>query len=113
MLLLIYLTCVAVVFYLLINKVKLGRCTRIKAIALHAAFTILPLVLYGAVFILLIGIEEITDMAIIGEGYARTLPLVIVGGVAIALLATLIFTLVVLARKSWETGKNKENRSDH
>ena len=103
MLLLIYLTYVAAVFYWLMNKVKVGKCTKRKAIVLHSAHTIFPVVLYGAVFMLLIGVEEYTDMAIIGEGYARILPFVVLGGVAVVALTTLIFSLVVLAMKRGNT----------
>lgn len=71
MLVLIYLMCVAAVFYWQITNVKTGKYTKGKAILMHATFTIAPLALYGIVFILLVGLEEFTDIGIIGEGYAR------------------------------------------
>ena len=99
MLILIYLTFIATVFYWQVKKVKAGECTKGKAIVLHAAYTMVPVVLYGVVFMVLVGIEEFTDIAIIGEGYARSLPIVIIGGVVVSFLATLVFSLVVLAMK--------------
>ena len=96
---LIYLAYVIAIFYWQINNVKAGKCRKRKAIVLHAIYTTVPVVLYVAVFMLLIGVEELMDIAIIGEGYARTLLFVIAGGVAIAFLATLIFSLVVFAMK--------------
>ncbi len=91
--------CVAAVFYWQINKVMTGSCTKGKATVLYAAFTLVPVVLYGALFLLLIGVEEFTDLAIIGEGYARTLPLIIVGGLAVTLLTSLLFSIVVFVLK--------------
>jgi hypothetical protein len=99
MMVLIYLAYVAAIFYWQLNNVKTGKCSKGKAIVLHAAYIAAPMVIYGAVFISLIGIEELTDRAIIGEAYARSLPFVIAGGVAVTALATLIFALVVLAMK--------------
>ena len=96
---LIYLAYAVGIFYWQINRVKAGNCTKGKAIVLHAAYIALPVVLYGAVFGVLTGLEELTDSAIIGESYARTLPFAMVGGVAIAFVATLLFSLVVLAIK--------------
>jgi len=99
MLILIYLIYLTTLFYWQINKVKAGSRTKLKAVALHAAYTFAPVVLYGVMFMLLVGVEEFTDTAIIGEGYARTLVFVLAGGLALALLATLIFSLVVLTIK--------------
>ena len=96
---LIYLTFVAVVFYWQAKKVKAGKSTKGKAIGIYAAYTIAPVILYGAVFFALVGVEELTNTAIIGEGYARSLLFVIAGGVAVVLLATLVFSLVVLSIK--------------
>jgi hypothetical protein len=96
---LIYFPYVIVIFYWQLNNVKAGKCRRSKAIVLHAILTTLPVILYAAVFILLIGVEKFTDIAIIGEGYARTLLFVIAVGVAIAFLATFIFSLLVFVMK--------------
>lgn len=97
---LIYLLFIAVVFYCQIKKVKAGKYSKRKAIGLYAVYTIAPIILYGVIFIALIGIERLTDTAIIGEGYARTLPFVIAGGFAVVIITTLLFSAVVLAMKT-------------
>lgn len=99
MLVLIYLTFVAVTFYWQAKKVMAGKSAKGKAIGTYAAYTIAPVILYGAAFFALVGVEEFTNTAIIGEGYARSLLFVMAGGVAVVLLATLVFSLVVLAMK--------------
>ena len=96
MLVLIYLAFVALVFYWEAKNFKRGRITRGKAIVLHVAYTIAPVILYGAVFMALIGVEEFTGTAIIGEGYARSLPLVVAGGIAVVIVTTLVFPLAVI-----------------
>lgn len=99
MLVMIYLAFLVVLFYWQINNVKTGKCGKGRVIVLHAAYTIVPVVLYGAMFVVLVGVEEFTGTAIIGEGYARSLFFVIAGGVAVVLLSTLIFSIVVLSMK--------------
>lgn len=99
MLLLIYLAFIAVLFNWQVKMVKARKTAKGKAIGLYAAYSIAPIILYGVVFLALVAIEELTDAAIIGEGYARSLPFVIVGGLTVTLLATLIFTLVVMFLK--------------
>lgn len=94
---LIYLLYIAVIFYWNVKKVKSGKYTKRKAIGLYAAYTIAPVILYVIAFIVLIGIEELTGTAIIGEGYARSLLIVVVGGCGVAIVATLLFSAVVLA----------------
>jgi hypothetical protein len=93
---LLYLGFVLWVSCWLYRRVKSGRCGTVRAIGLHSACTSMPVLLYGAVFLMLVGVEELAGTAIIGEGYARTLPLVLAGGAAIVLLATLVFALLML-----------------
>lgn len=102
MIILIYLAFVIAIFCWQLKLVKTGKSTKGKAIWLNLACTIAPTILYGVVFLALVGIEELTDTAIIGEGYARTLLFVIIGGVAVTLLSTLIFSLVVIFIKQKE-----------
>ena len=65
-------------------------------------YTIAPVIVYGIIFMVLVGIEELTDTAIIGEVYARSLLFVIVGGIAVTIIATLVFAVVVLIIKAIE-----------
>lgn len=97
---LIYLLFIAIVFYWQIKVVKTDKSTKRKAIGLYAAYTIAPIILYGIVFLTLVGIEELTDTAIIGEGYARSLLFVIAGGFIVVIIATLLFSAVVLTIKT-------------
>jgi hypothetical protein len=100
-LMLIYLAFVAATFYRLAGSVTTGKTTKGRAVILHAAYAIAPVLLYGTVFISLVGVEELTGAVIVGEGYARSLPFMIAGGMAVALLSTLVFSFVtlVLGRK--------------
>ena len=93
---LLYLGFVVCVWYWLYRRVKSRRCGAGRAIGLHATCTAMPVLLYGALFLVLVGVEELVGTAIIGEGYARTLPLVLAGGVATVLLSTLVFALLML-----------------
>jgi len=97
---LIYLLYIAIVFYWQIKILKTGKNTKIKAIGLYAAYTIMPIILYGAVFITLVGIEELTNTAIISEEYARSLLFVIAGGIAVTIVTTLILSIVVFVMKN-------------
>ena len=96
MYILIYLIFVAAIFYWQVKLVMTGKNSKRKAITLNLAYTITPIILYGVVFLALVGIEELADTAIIGEGYARTLPFIIIGGLIVTLLITSIFTLVLI-----------------
>ena len=97
---LIYLLFIAIVFYWQIKVVKTNKNTKRKAIGLYAAYTIAPVILYGIIFMVLVGIEELTDTAIIGEGYARSLLFVMVGGLVVVIVTTLLFSAVALAMKT-------------
>jgi len=100
---LIYLVFVAAIFYWQMKLVMAGKKSKGKAIMSHLAYTIAPIILYGAVFLALVGIEELADTTIIGEGYARTLPFIIIGGLSMTLLGTFIFSLVVIFTKQPNT----------
>ncbi len=77
-------------------RVRSGRRTRCAAILRCAVFSVLPVVLYVGVFLALVGIEELTGIALVGEGYARTLPIAVVAGLGLALIGTLCLTLLLL-----------------
>ena len=71
---------VAAVFFRQYKHLKQGKTTKLKAIALFAGYSFIPVVLYGVVFFILAGLEEIFNKAIIGEFYARSLLIVLGGG---------------------------------
>ena len=97
---LIYLLYIIVVFYWQIKTLKTGKNTKIKAIGLYVTYMIVPIILYGVVFITLVGIEELTNTAIINEEYARSLLFLIVGGIAVTIVTTLVFSIVVFMMKN-------------
>ena len=96
MIILIYIVFIAVISYWQVKLVMVGKITKGRAICLYLVYAILPVILYGMTFLALVGIEELIDVAIIGEGYARTLPFVIVTGLAMALMCTLIFSFAAI-----------------
>lgn len=76
--------------------VRRGRRTRRAGLLRFAVFSALPAVLYVGVFLGVVGLEELTGHALIGEGYARTLPLVVVGGLGLALIGSVALALLLL-----------------
>jgi hypothetical protein len=96
---LIYLFFIAAVFYWQIKSVKVGKNTKRKAIILNAVCSIAPVILYGIVFIFLIGIEELMGSAIIGEAYARLLIFVIAGGLVVTLVSSVVFIITTMVMK--------------
>ena len=107
MMALVYIAYATAIFFWQISNVKAGKHSKGKAIVLHAVYIAAPIVIYGAVFICLAGVEELTDTVIIGEGYARTFPFVIAGGMAVTVLATLIFAPVVMVIKQGNINPQK------
>jgi len=99
---LIYLLFIAIIFYWQIKVVKANKSTIRKTIGLYAVYTIAPVILYGIIFIALAGVEELADLAIISEGYARSLLFVMGGGLAVVVVTTLLFSALALAMKAIE-----------
>ncbi len=99
MMLLIYILIAVVVFYWQLDSFRSGKSGKGKAVALYLAYTIAPVLLYVIVFMALVGIEELTGRAIIGEGYARALIPLSALCLALSLLSTLIFAVVVMVIK--------------
>ena len=76
-----------------IQQVRRGTRGRSKGALLFFAYSILPVLTYGLVFLVLVGVEELTGTSVITEGFARTLFLVVGIGSAEVLLLTLIFAV--------------------
>jgi hypothetical protein len=91
-----YLAFLACVSWWQFRRVKTGRCGKGRAIGLYAIFAGAPALLYGAAFLVLAGMEELSGMSVIGELYARTMPFVLAGGAAVVALTSLVFALVLL-----------------
>jgi hypothetical protein len=87
------------VFFWQFKRLKRGKVTKPKAIGLFAGYSFLPVVLYGVVFFILSGLEEVSDKAIIGELYARSLLFVLIGGSIFVLISTVLFAAVAMVTK--------------
>ena len=70
-----------------------GAQGKIKATLGCFAYAILPLLAYVLVFLVLVGVEEWTSLALISEGFARSLLPVIGVGTLAVLCLTLIFAI--------------------
>ena len=82
------------------GKIRRGSSSRLKAIVSYAVWSAAPVLLYVCLFFVLVGIEEFFSVPLIGEEYARSLLLVVGGGLTLAVLGTVLFLIVVLYGKS-------------
>ena len=84
------------VFARQIQQVRRGTRRKFKgAILLFFSYSILPVLTYALVFLVLVGVEELTKLSVITEGFGRTLLLVVGIGSAEVLLLTVIFAIAV------------------
>jgi hypothetical protein len=83
------------VFARQIQQVRRGRRSKLKGAILFFSYSILPVLIYGLVFLALVGVEELASRSVIAEEFARTLLLVIGIGSAEVLLLTVIFAVAV------------------
>ena len=90
-----YILFIIFIFIWHISKVTNGKLSKRKAIMMYSGFTIAPIILYGAIFFILVGIEEFFNKAIISEGYARTFLIIIIGGSIIVAVTSLILSIVL------------------
>ena len=83
------------VFARQIQQVRRGTRRRFKAAVLFFSYSILPVLTYGLVFFVLAGVDELTGLSVITEGFARTLLLAVGIGSAEVLLLTFVFAVAV------------------
>lgn len=83
------------VFARQIQHVRRGTRRKFKGTILFLSFSILPVLTYALVFLVLTGVEELTRLSVIAEGFARTALLVVGIGLAEVLLLTVIFAITV------------------
>ena len=98
----LYILFIIFIFIWQLNKVKDGKLSKRKAIVMYSIFTIAPIILYGLIFFILIGIEEFLNEAIISEGFARSFLIIIIGGLIIVVFTSLIFSIVLQFLKKVE-----------
>ena len=84
-----------VVFARQIQQVRRGVVHRFKGGVLFFSYSIIPVSLYGLLFLTLVGIEELAKLSMVTEADARTLLLVIGAGLAEVLLLTVVFAIAV------------------
>ena len=77
------------------HRVRRGLISRLKAIVLYAAYSTVPVLMYFGIFFALVGIEELLNTSLVGEGYARSLMIVSVGGTALIVAGTIAFSIAV------------------
>ena len=77
------------------RRVHRGVSSRFKGIVLYAAYSAVPVLMYIGIFLALVGVEELLNTSLVGEGYARSLIIVGVGGTALVIVGTIIFSIVV------------------
>ena len=102
MFLIIYLTFIIWLAYYFTKKVRNNHFTNKKAVGFYSLFTTTPVVIYGVIFLILLGVEEFTTYSPISEMYGRTLLLVLVGGLVISIISTFILALFLFATKRWK-----------
>jgi len=84
-----------VLFVWQFRRVHRGLCSRIRGAVLYAVYSAVPTLFFVGIFLALVGVEELTNTSLIGEGYARSLMIVSIGGGAIVVLGTIVFLIVV------------------
>lgn len=82
-----------------VRRVRRGLSSRFKGTILYAVYSAVPVLMYVGIFLTLVGIEELSNTSLVGEGYARSLMIVGVGGAALVILGTIVFYIVVAFTK--------------
>ena len=77
------------------RRIRRGLTSRLKGITIYAGWSAVPVLLYVGFFFTLLGAEELFDASLIGEGYARSLVILGGGGLALVVLGTVVFSIVV------------------
>lgn len=83
------------VFARQVQLVWQGTRSKVKGAMLFFTYAIVPSLTYVLVFLVLVGVEELTNFSVVTEGLARTLPLVVGIGLAEVLLLTVVFAFTV------------------
>lgn len=82
------------VFARQIQQVRRGLQRKVKATALFFGYSMLPLLAFVGIFMLLVGVEEVTRKPVISEGFARMLFPLAAFSTAEVLLLTVVFGIV-------------------
>ena len=85
------------------RRLRRGLTSRLKGIVVYAGWSTVPVLAFIGLFFALLGVEELLDASLIGEGYARSLLILGGGGLAWVALGTVVFSIVVLCTVSAPT----------
>ncbi len=89
-------------FVVRLRRLRSARLSRGRAILGYFAWTLSPVLAFVALFFALIGIEEVSGAALIGEGLARSFLLVVGLAVSVALVGSAAFALA-----AWLFGRRR------
>lgn len=78
-----------------LSRVRRGLSSRLKGIVWYAIYSWVPVLLFVGVYFALVGLEELLKTSLIGEGYARSVTMVGLGGTAFVILGTMVFASVL------------------
>ena len=82
------------------RRVRRRLSSPFKGIVLYTLSSAAPVVTYLTIFLALVGAEELLNTSLLGEGYARSLVIVAVGGAAWVVLGTVALCIAVTFTKS-------------
>jgi hypothetical protein len=97
-LLLYWLSMLVVPIYTFITfflRVKRGVMEKFRAIRYYAGFVIIPVILYGLFFFVLVSLEEIAKINLVTEEFARSFFVVIGIGIIIWLVSLVVFGITL------------------
>jgi hypothetical protein len=83
------------VFARQLQQVRRGGRRKFKGAILLFSYSLLPALIYTLLFLVVVGVEEVSKLSLITEGVARTLLFVVGIGLAEVLLLTVIFAIAV------------------
>lgn len=78
-----------------IRRLRHGKLSKGRIVTTFFLMSVAPVALYAMAFFLAVAIEEISGTSVTGEGYARSLLLVLAVGGAWVLLVTAVFSILV------------------
>jgi hypothetical protein len=83
-------------FIIFQRRIKRRASTKPRAYAGYLAVVIMPPMLYALFFLILVGLEDLFDAALISETLARSVLVLTALGLAIWLVSAIIFGLTVM-----------------
>lgn len=83
-------------FVVLLRRVKHKVLSRARAFAYYLGWVSSPIALFILLFLGAVGVEEVTGIALVTEGLGRGLLILLALGLAVWLLASMVFATVLL-----------------